>query len=278
MKINIECETINYNRSLTIEENGVLYLIEQFNNKGKIELSQFVGVNKPNVISQNLVKLQQKQIININETNENDSLVINIVNAKIDGGVKKNQSFNQKIMICYQLNDSKLKQIQENYNDVKSFKLFLMTVAFDQYQKRTLPISVINSEDDFINLMQKITPFETIVTHGSALTKKDFEKMYDVLKNHECDLELINFAVDYAITNSIYNNLNYDFLNKLLTSWINLGLKDTKSAIDYVKTKKTEGIKKSSRYIDPTYDAPQKLRTNSNIDYADIFTGDDKFE
>lgn len=278
MKFNIECEKLEFNPEFTLEENGLLSLFSTYNNKGVFDLKQVCGPNNMQNIARVLKQLSKKEVFNIKETNENDSLVINIIN----GSSKQfkpitNISKNKKMQICFQLNESKMKSITERSSDSKSFKFNLVNVCFENYATRKLPISEVNSQTEFVELMYSITPFETISIHDKTLTRKDFDNIFDIINNNDVDLALINFAIDYAISSSKYHNLNYEFVQILLDSWKKNKVSTVDNAIELIALQKASVKPKGSKYVDPTYDAPVET-SNEQIDLNNIFLGDGDFE
>lgn len=278
MKFNVECEKLEFNPEFTLEENGLLSLFSTYNNKGIFDLKQVCGPNQVKNIARVLKQLSKKDVFNIKETNENDSLVINIIN----GSSKQfkpitNISKNKKMQICFQLNESKMKSITERSNDSKSFKFNLVNVCFENYTTRKLPISEVNSQAEFVELMYSITPFETINIHDKTLTRKDFDNIFEIINNNDVDLALINFAIDYAISSSKYYNLNYEFVQILLDSWKKNKVSTVDNAIELIALQKASVKAKGSKYVDPTYDAPVES-SGEQIDLNNIFLGDGDFE
>ncbi|WOO89253.1 DnaD domain protein [Mollicutes bacterium LVI A0078] len=280
MKVNVECQSLNINPALTLAENGLISLLSMHNNKGVNSFDSVFGANDPHQIAEVLKQLVKKNVFNIKETNEHDSLVINIINGDTKSTSKLvNISKNKQIQLCFQLNDTKLKSITERSSDKKSFKHNLITVCFDNYTYRKLPITEVNSEQDFLDLMYAITPFETIVMHDKRLTRKDFDQVFDMINTYDFDLALFNFAIDYAISTSTYYNLSYEFVEILLNNLKKHNITDVKAAIELIKLQKEASSKKGSRYVAPVYDAPEETnQVQSIIDVKNLFTEDSDFE
>lgn len=283
MKLNIECESIRVDTEYTLEQNGLISLLSEFNNKGIVNLDQLIGPNDSHNFINILKQLAQKNIFKLNETNENNSLVINVVNGQLNSGVKLvNLSKNRKIQMCYQLNDLKLKTITERSNDAKSFKFNLVNICFENYTHRKLPVSEVNSQADFLNFMYAVTPFEVILSQGKQLTRRDFEEVFELINYYDFDLAMINFAIDYAITKSHYHNLSYEFVRVLLDSWKKHKLSDVNSAVELVKLQEQASKKKGQRFVDPTYKQPEAKASNSapveNVNLNKMFSEDDSFE
>ncbi|WOO87492.1 DnaD domain protein [Mollicutes bacterium LVI A0039] len=278
MKINIECDSLTVNNTFSLEENGLIALLEKYNNHGVVEFADVVGSNDLKAAAGVLKKLVKRNVFNINETNENDSLVINIINDSSKKELKLvNISPNQKIHLCYQLNEAKVKSIQARSNDSKSFKLNLVNICFENYTERKLPITEVNSQEDFLKFMYSITPFETILSHGKKLTRRDFDQVFELLVNYDFDLAVINFAIDYAINTSVYHNLSYDFVIVLLDSWKKHKITDVNGAIELITLQKQAGISKGSKYVAPSYDEPVMAATDQ-VSIKNLFAEDDSFE
>lgn len=280
MKINIECQNINFDINNSFEQNGVIYLLSTFNNKGIMELNKIVDSNQEKEFINILSQLSEKKVIKIKQTNESNSLVINVTNSHSQVvPLQKSISRNQKIQVCYQLDEKKLKSITSMSFDQNNFKYNLVNICYQNYVPRKLTVKEINSQEDFISLMESITPLETIIINNKALTKRDFSNIYDLLINYNFDLPLINFAIDYSITTSKYYNLSYEFVHMLLDSWKKQKILSVKDAMELIQTQKEANTKKGSKYIDPSYEKPNlNNESNTKIDVNELFIGDNKFE
>ncbi len=279
MKLNIECQTLQINRNLSLEENGLIGLLNLHNNRGVVELSDIIGANDGKHTLNVLQQLVNKNLFYINETNENDSLVINIINEPPKKDTKLiNISKNKKLQLCYQLNETKLKSIMERSSDSKSFKYNLVSICYENYTIRKLPVTEVNSQEDFVELMYAITPFETILTHDKKLTRRDFDQIFDLLSNYEFDMALINFAIDYAISTSKYHNLSYEFVMILLDSWKKHKITDVNGAVELIKLQKEASITRGTKYVAPTYEQPKDHIEQPKSDIKKLFTEDDNFE
>lgn len=280
MKINIECDKLEFNPDFTLEENGLVSLLATHNNTGIVELAKISGPNELKKVAIVLKQLKAKGLFYIKETNENDSLVINVINGETESNSPiVNISKNKKLQICYQLNELKMKSITERSTDSKSFKFNLVTVCFENYTERRLPAIEVNSQADFTRLMYSITPFETILIHGKKLTRKDFDHVFDLINHNEVDIAMINFAIDYAITNSTYHNLNYEFVQVLLDNWKKYQVTTVDAAIEHIQRLKEAAANKGSRYSTPEYEKPEVVNdAEEQINLKNLFVGDDKFE
>lgn len=279
MNINVECNEIEFNPELSLEENGLSLLFAKYNNRGVFDLNDLFNREQIRDIAITLKALKQKGVFEIKETNEHDSLVINIINEQSYKQTRlKDLSKNKKLQVCFQLNEAKIASISRVSNDKKSFRFNLVNVCFENYTKRKLREVTINSKTDFIELLSSITPFETILIQGKTLRRKDFEAVFDLINETNVDLGLLNFAIDYAITSSVYGNLNYEFVQTLLDSWVKNDVGTIDQAIDFVH--KFEAHKKNAenKFVQPNYQkADEKLET-TNSELGNIFLGDDSFE
>lgn len=281
MKLNIECTNLDFNPQFTLEENGLISLLATYNNTGVVELEQISGPNDIKHVAYVLKSLNQKGLFHIKETNENDSLVLNVINGQqYSSAPITNISVDKKIQICFQLNPAKIKSIKERSTDANSFKFNLVAVCFENYTERKLPISEINNQDDFNRLMYSITPFEMILSHGKRLTRKDFDQVFDLIKYNQVELGMINFAIDYSINNSTYHNLNYQFVQVLLDNWKKHQITTVDGAIEHIKQLKAVAAAKSSRYTAPEYEQPevQSTAVGDENKLKNLFVGDDQFE
>ncbi len=279
MNINIECASLEVDNKLTLEQNGLISLLSYYNNKGIISFASVVGNNNVTLAINILKQLVKEKIFYINETNENDSLVINIINGETKQQTKlTNIDINKKIQICYQLNELKLKTIMERSTDKQSFKFNLVNVCFDNYQMRTLPLTEVNSQEQFIEFMYLVTPFETILSHAKELSKRDFDNVFELISKYDFDLALINFAIDYAITTSKYHNLSYDFVRILLDSWKKHKINDVSSAVELIKMQKQASQNKGSKYVAPSYEEATDKLVDGDVKMSNLFMEDDSFE
>lgn len=280
MKINIECDKLEFNPDFTLEENGLISLLSLHNNTGIVELENISGPNEIKKVAKVLKDLKTKGLFYIKETNEHDSLVINVINGEKESNAPIiNISKNKKLQICYQLNETKMKTITERSTDSKSFKFHLVTICFENYTERKLPTIEVNSQADFNQLMYSVTPFETILIHGKKLSRKDFDHVFDLINDNEVDLAMINFAIDYAISNSTYHNLNYEFVQVLLDNWKKYEVTTVDAAIEHIQRLKEVAATKGSKYAAPEYEKPEVVNTSGEqINLKNLFVGDDQFE
>lgn len=280
MKINIECQKINFDINNSFEQNGVIYLLSKFNNKGIMDLNKIIDSNQEKNFINILSQLSEKKVIKIKQTNESNSLVINVIDSHTQIiPLQKDISRNQKIQVCYQLDEKKLKSISSMSFDQNNFKFNLVNICYENYVPRKLAVKEINSQEDFISLMESITPLEAIIINNKKLTKRDFSSVYDLLMNYNFDLPLINFAIDYSITTSKYYNLSYEFVHMLLDSWKKQKILSIKDAMELIQAQKEANTKKGSKYIDPSYEKPNlSNEDNTSIDVNELFIGDNKFE
>lgn len=279
MNINIECTSLKINNKYTLEQNGLIGLLNTYNNQGVIPFATVVGTANVNNGITVLKQLVNQNAFYINETNENDSLVINIINGQPKKSVKlTNIDINKKLQLCYQLNDLKLKTIMERSTDKKSFKFNLVNVCFDNYTERKLPMTELNSQEQFIEFMYSITPFETILSHDKQLSKRDFDNVFELISNYDFDLALINFAIDYAITTSKYHNLSYEFVKILLDSWKKHKITDVNSAVELIKLQKQASQSKGTKYVAPSYDQVTDKLEDAEVKISNLFMEDDSFE
>lgn len=280
MKINIECQKINFDINNSFEQNGVIYLLSKFNNKGIMDLNKIIDSNQEKNFIIILSQLSEKKVIKIKQTNESNSLVINVIDSHTQIiPLQKDISRNQKIQVCYQLDEKKLKSISSMSFDQNNFKFNLVNICYENYVPRKLAVKEINSQEDFISLMESITPLEAIIINNKNLTKRDFSSVYDLLMNYNFDLPLINFAIDYSITTSKYYNLSYEFVQMLLDSWKKQKILSIKDAMELIQAQKEANTKKGSKYIDPSYEKPNlSNEDNTSIDVNELFIGDNKFE
>ncbi len=279
MNINIECTSLKINNKYTLEQNGLIGLLNTYNNQGVIPFATVVGTANVNNGITVLKQLVNQKAFYINETNENDSLVINIINGQPHKSIKlTNIDINKKLQLCYQLNELKLKTIMERSTDKKSFKFNLVNVCFDNYTERKLPMTELNSQEQFIEFMYSITPFETILSHDKQLSKRDFDNVFELISNYEFDLALINFAIDYAITTSKYHNLSYEFVKILLDSWKKNKITDVNSAVELIKLQKQASQSKGTKYVAPSYDQVTDKLDDAEVKISNLFMEDDSFE
>ncbi len=279
MNINIECTSLKINNKYTLEQNGLIGLLNTYNNQGVIPFATVVGSANVNNGITVLKQLVNQNAFYINETNENDSLVINIINGQPKKSIKlTNIDINKKLQLCYQLNELKLKTIMERSTDKKSFKFNLVNVCFDNYVERKLPMTELNSQEQFIEFMYSITPFETILSHDKQLSKRDFDNVFELISNYDFDLALINFAIDYAITTSKYHNLSYEFVKILLDSWKKHKITDVNSAVELIKLQKQASQSKGTKYVAPSYDQVTDKLEDAEVKISKLFMEDDSFE
>ncbi len=279
MNINIECTSLKINNKYTLEQNGLIGLLNTYNNQGVIPFATVVGAANVNNGITVLKQLVNQKVFYINETNENDSLVINIINGQPSKSIKlTNIDINKKLQLCYQLNELKQKTIMERSTDKKSFKFNLVNVCFDNYTARKLPMTELNSQEQFIEFMYSITPFETILSHDKQLSKRDFDNVFELISNYDFDLALINFAIDYAITTSKYHNLSYEFVKILLDSWKKHKITDVNSAIELIKLQKQASQSKGTKYVAPNYEQVTDKLEDAEVKISNLFMEDDSFE
>ncbi len=280
MKLNIECSNLNdFSKCTSLEEVGVLTLLDTFNNKGVTPLKVVfpIGVHE-NTLSL-ITKLSKQGLFEITKTNENDSLVINIINkpAKVK---LENLSTNKKIQITFKLNDLKYKTVMSNSQDAKSFKYNLVNVCYQNYEMPEVLNFEINSQDDYLNMLSVVTPFELIIFNEKRLTVKDFEQVYDLIQDYDFDIPMLNFAIDYAITTSQYNNLSYEFVRILLDSWKKHKIEKVSQAVELIKLQKEQGSRRGSKFVDPTYNQEINVTSENieNININKLFVEDGSFE
>lgn len=278
MRINVECLELKANNKLSLEENGIVALLETVNNKGVQDLEELIGVNDIALVINCLKKLNQKGVFKLTEANENNSLVLNIINEEKERTSSLvNISKNKQIQICFQLDEKKLATITERSTDAKSFKFNLVNISFNNYYNRKLNQIEINSEAEFITFLNSVTPIELIRTHGKQLTLNDFDHVFELIKKYDCDMGLINFAIDYSITESKFGNLSYAYVEKLLQSWTLANVISVAGGLEFVRKFKQEKMNKASNFVAPEYDKPQANETKVT-DLKQLFAEDNKFE
>ncbi len=276
MKINIECITLEHDNNLSIAENGLILLLKKYNNCGVIDFKTFKNNNLTEVIIDNLKKLVANNIIEIKNINQDNNVILH-VSSKHQNSDSVNINKKEMIKKCFQLDELQINSIIEQSNNQKLLETNLTRICFDNYQEKKMPITVINSELDLINLLNVITPLETILTHNFSLDKNDFSNVYQLINDFDLPMPIINYAIDYAISKSKYGNLSYSFVRKLLKNWQKNNINSVKNAIDFINESNWEYSKNTSKFITPEYEKPG-LIPNATINLNNMFKGDDKFE
>lgn len=278
MRINVECFELKANNKLSLEENGIIALLATVNNAGVQNLQELIGTNDIALVINCLKKLNQKGVFKMTETNENSSLVLNIINEeKGKNASLVNISKNKQVQICFQLDEKKLATITERSTDAKSFKFNLVNISFNNYYNRKLNQVEINSEEEFIEFLNSITPIELIRTHGKQPSLNDFDHIFELIKKYNCDMGLINFAIDYAITESKFGNLSYAYVEKLLQSWAAAKISSASDGLEFVRKFKQERMNKASNFVAPEYEMPKENEAKVT-DLKELFAEDNNFE
>lgn len=273
MKVNVECNEISFEpETMSFAEIGLIAVLNNISNQGVLSPVDAFGENNIKYIKDLLLILEKKNILKLEE----EDGILNIKDAVKTEFSMKNLSRSKKIQIVYQLDEKKYSSIVERSNDQASFKYNLVNICYEYYKPRSIVNSTIDSEEDYVAFLQNITPFELIVSHQKTLKRKDFEAMYDLLCGYDLNLELFNFAIDYAIVTSNYYNLSYDFVRVLLDSWKKHEIGDVGSALNLIKAQKEATAKKGNKYSEPVYDETVE-QDEVEVDIDNLFRSDDVF-
>ncbi len=263
MYISIEGEIVDFSVSdHTFSEIAVLKLVNENINCGKLEVTNTFG-NDPQLLPV-LEKLNQYLLFSVVD----DCLQIQTKASKIK---ITSPVLNQ----IFQINEQQLSAIKTRSHDKRSFEFNLINTCFQNYQPRALKKTLINCEEDYIAFVNDNFPFDIIHAHGKVLSRKDFEQVYRLLFVDEVDFAMLNFAIDYAIVTSHYNNLNYAFIDSLVGTWKRKNIASVKEALQFNEQVKELKANSGSKFVQPIYEEEEDQELTLNINK--IFTEDNAF-
>ncbi|MGL4590043.1 MAG: DnaD domain protein [Mycoplasmatales bacterium] len=156
-------------------------------------------------------------------------------------------------------------ELQTHKITEQQYKYRLCQIAFRDYENEFSNKIVINSEEDYLHYLQTFDPLEIICLNQIELKIEIFEEVFELIETKRYDVTLINLAIDYAITSSIYNNLNFKFVNILLSDWQKAKINTVNEAVLYIREKKELLNKEKSSYVDPQYKYEQQAVEDNEI-------------
>ncbi len=246
--IYLKIENFNNNNltNLTIAEIGFIHLLEKYNNQGLIRLIDFNEYIDLENLKQYLIDLQFKSIIKYDLKIELDNFFFIVSQNKDDVIVDYN-----RIQKIFNLNVKQYQSIIDEYKDDHVKQLIIK--AYHKYPINQLAEINISNKKEYLSFLKNKNPLQVLEYNQQKLKIKDFEKVYQYLIENKFEEQLISFAYDYAINNSIYNNLSYDYVESILINWQKKSITSIEDAMNYIEENKEKIINQKNKFVDPTY-------------------------
>ncbi|MFV0424380.1 MAG: hypothetical protein ACK5K7_02260 [Bacilli bacterium] len=247
MKIEVSYEVKVKSNQLTLIEMGVVSFLEKCNNRGILDVKeQFPEVDEELVIRV-LAVLKEKKILTYKATFEEDVLC-KVLDYKVE---KKVIEIDARILKTFKIT---LEQYQNIISGDDSKEKIIYTL-FHKYSKElTKKKFQINNEREYKEYVASVTPLEVLQINNKILNIGDFTKIYDFIINYNFDLEVFSFVYDYAITTSIYSNINYEYISKIFMSLSNNKIDNLDGSYSFIMSTREKIENQYNKYIEPTYD------------------------
>lgn len=264
MLFNIEIKQIDINKEFSLDKQGVILLLREYNYRGIRTGNEIFGEKNLTASLTILDELNQANYISLVKKKIDDKLILEINSPQVSTE-SSNVEIDLRILKTFKINEVQYLTIRDQSSSESDFIYNLVKISFNNYSFVDLQSIEISSENDLINYLLKFNPIDILKINGIKITENHFKGMLNVFKNYDFDLELINLAVDYAISTSINHILSFKYLDMMLDTWVKKGISDIDSGLNFIQERKAAIANNGNKFVNPEYNQPTEVFTEKNI-------------
>lgn len=269
--IKYDAKSINFQSMLNPTYVGILYLLSYEGSNKYVSVEEFC--NKYNcdvvLIKGVITTAANLKIVNVKtEVNDNDTVII-ISNYIEEAAVKPKVDL-VKISLLLGVEVEQVKNCYDMSNgDINFFKTMILNIITAKQNNYPVPNIVINTKEDLFAFLSNSTVFDIIAARGTRLNAKDLGCLID-LTNSSLSIPVLNCLVDFSIKSNEYNNLNPNFVNKVVATWESNKIDSIEAAIELINAQKANMNTSRSTFIEPTYEKFETEQVFSQTDAEEL--------
>lgn len=263
MQINIELEPLIIPKELSLEDIAVRLLLNQYSYQGIYEISEVFGKQNQQNALQIITQMCDLGIIGLQKRSYGNELVLDITSANLP--TTQSANVDVRILKTFKIDENKYLTVQKQYNSVAQFEYNLVHLSKTNYTFPSDSNIQIESKEDMINYLTVVTPIDLMYINGISITDYHFKELLEIFKNYQTNLPLINLCLDYSISTSMYNNLNFKYVNQILATWSKKQILTLEQGFEFLEEVKRVKENKGNKFNEPEYKKPEAVFAEVNI-------------
>lgn len=253
--IKYDAKSINFQSMLNPTNVGILYLLSYEGSNKYVSVEEFCHKYSCDVvmIKQVITSAANLKIVDVKtEVNDNDTVII--VSNYVEAAAIKPKVDLIKISLLLGIEVEQVKNCYDMSNgDISFFKTLILNIITAKQNNYPIPNIVINTKEDLFAFLSHSTVFDIIAARGARLNAKDLGCLID-LTNSSLSIPVLNCLVDFSIKSNEYNNLNPNFVNKVVATWESNKVDSIEGAIDLINVQKANMNTSRTTFVEPTYE------------------------